>query len=116
MIIVSPKHKIFVAIQPLDFRKGAMAIASVCKQQFQLDPMSGHYFIFHNRRSTDIKILYYDNSGFCLWQKRLSKGRFSAWPTLDKPLVTLTPAQLHVLINNGDPTGAATPTPWSELD
>ena len=66
--------------------------------------MNGHYFIFHNRRKTDIKLLYYDSQGFCLLQKRLSSGKFSHWPEGPNPLVTLSSEQLQVLLNNGDPT------------
>lgn len=115
MISVSPKHRIFLAIAPIDFRKGLNAIARWCQQQLQQDPLQGHYFIFRNKRKTDIKLLYYDSQGFCLFQKRLSTGRFLHWPTADNPIVTLTPAQLQVLLYNGDPQGADERAPWQPM-
>ncbi len=90
MISVSPKHRIFLAIQPIDFRKGINTIAILCRCQLRQDPMSGHYFLFRNKRKTDIKLLYYDHQGFCLFQKRLSTGQFKHWPTAENPLITLT--------------------------
>ena len=116
MLSVSPKHRIFLAIAPIDFRKGINSIASLCQHQLRLEPKLGHYFIFRNRRKTDIKILYYDSQGFCLFQKRLSTGRFKYWPTADNPLVTLTPAQLQVLLYNGDPKQTQESEPWLPLD
>ena len=116
MLSVSPKHRVFLSIAPIDFRKGINAIARLCQQQLNLDPMQGHYFIFRNRRKTDIKLIYYDSQGFCLFQKRLSTGRFAYWPVADSPLVTLTPTQLQVLLHNGDPQNTREGDPWQTLN
>ena len=44
------------------------------------DPLSGHLFAFINRRATQIKVMYWDRSGFCIWSKRLEEGRLiSNW-------------------------------------
>lgn len=115
MISASPKHRIFLAIEPIDFRKGLDSIARLCQHQLQQDPTSGHYFIFRNKRRTDIKLLYYDSQGFCLFQKRLSTGRYQHWPTASAPLVTLTPAQLQVLIFNGDPQNTQDGVSWQPI-
>ena len=115
MISVSPKHRIFLAISPIDFRKGLDSIARLCKYHFNQDPTNGHYYIFRNKRKTDIKLLYYDSQGFCLFQKRLSSGRFNNWPTGSAPLITLTPAQLQVLIYNGDPHGTQDAASWKPI-
>lgn len=115
MLSVSPKHRIFLAIAPIDFRKGIDAIARLCQHQLHLDPKQGHYFLFRNRRKSDIKVFYYDSQGFCLLQKRLSTGRFHFWPTADNPLVTLTPAQLQVLLFNGNPNHTQESQPWRPL-
>jgi transposase len=115
VITVSPKHRIFIAIQPIDFRYGIDGIVKICRNKHSQDPMSGHYFIFRNKRKTDIKLLYYDSQGFCLFQKRLSKGRFNAWPTAASPMLTLTPSQLHVLIHNGDPAAVKADNTWRPI-
>lgn len=78
MLAITPKHKIFIAVQHIDFRRGLDGIAALCRQQWQLDPLSGHFFIFRNRKANSIKILAYDShsSGggftefFFLWTYR----------------------------------------------
>ena len=57
MLSVPQRHRIFLAVKPIDFPKGIDGIALLCKNQFSQDPMSGHYFVFHNKRKTDLKIL-----------------------------------------------------------
>ena len=48
--------------------------------ELQCDPLSGALFAFVNRRGTQIKVLYFDRSGFCVWAKRLERGCFiSDW-------------------------------------
>ncbi len=81
MISASPKHKVFLAIDPIDFRKGIDSISSLCRNKYHQSPQDGHYFIFRNKRKTDIKLIYYDSQGYCLFQKRLSTGKFKYWPT-----------------------------------
>ncbi len=115
MITISPKHRIFLAVQPIDFRKGIDAIARLCQQQFHQDPMSGHYFILRNKRKTDIKLLYYDAQGYCLFQKRLSTGRFKHWPNKPTMLVTLTSTQAQVLLNNGNPEAINLAPEWQPV-
>ena len=115
MISVSPKHRVFLAVEPIDFRKGINRIASFCQHHFQQDPITGHYFIFRNKRQTAIKLLYYDSQGYCLLQKRLSRGKFLFWPQADEPLLTLTPTQLQVLLYNGNPAATQEVSAWRPL-
>lgn len=116
MISVSPKHRVYLAIDPIDFRRGIDGITRLCRIKFQQDPMSGHYFVFHNKRKTDIKVLYYDSQGYCLFQKRLSSGRFLHWPKKQHSLITLTSAQLQVLIFNGNPALTDDGATWQRID
>ena len=48
---------------------------ALTRQQLQQDPLSGYLFAFINRRATQIKVLYFDRSGLCVWSKRLEQGR-----------------------------------------
>ena len=103
MLQVTPKHKVFLAVQFIDFRFGIDAIASLCQNKLQQDPMTGHFFIFRNRNATSIKVLAYDSQGFWLCQKRLSKGTFKCWPKSSYSIVSMSAAQLNLLLYNGDP-------------
>jgi len=49
----------------------------------QQDPLSGHLFTFINRRATQLKVLYFDRTGLCVWSKRLERGRLlSNWKAM----------------------------------
>ena len=98
MLTITAEHKIYIACQAVDFRKGIDGYAAVCRRQFNLDPFSGHCFIFRNRQHTAIKVLLYDGTGFWLCHKRLSKGRFKQWPTNPADVVTIHSSQLSRLL------------------
>ena len=53
---------------------------ALTRQALGCDPLSGELFVFINRRGTQMKVLYWDRTGFCVWAKRLEQGRFlSDW-------------------------------------
>lgn len=112
MLAVSPYSKILLAVEPVDFRKGIDALVRLCQHQLCQAPLDGQFFIFRNRRKTDIKILHYDRKGFCLFHKRLSTGRFKYWPTATTALIYLSEAELHVLLANGNPSSIEEQAPW----
>ena len=98
MISITPAHKIYIACQPVDFRLGIDGYAARCLSQLQLNPFSGHCFIFRNKRRTAIKVLLYDGSGFWLCHKRLSKGQFKQWPSQVNQVVLIDPTELGQLL------------------
>jgi len=66
--------------QPVDARKSFDGLYALTRNVLAQDPLSGNLFVFINRRATHIKVLYWDRTGFCIWNKRLEKGRFvSDW-------------------------------------
>ena len=65
---------------PVDMRKSYDGLYAVTRQGLGQDPLSGRLFVFINRRATQMKVLYWDRTGFCVWAKRLERGRFlSDW-------------------------------------
>jgi transposase len=74
----SDNLKVYLATGSTDMRKAINGL-SVLVDDLDLDPFSGHLFVFCNRRRTMLKILYWQVNGFCLWQKRLERERFQ-WP------------------------------------
>ncbi len=76
-------HRDFV-----DFRKSINGLAAIVETDMALPLMSGALFVFCNKGKDKLKILYWDNTGFALWYKRLEKDKFK-WPgKLSMPLQT----------------------------
>lgn len=105
MLTITHKHKVFLAVQPLDFRRRLNGSIAACRQQLELDPMSGHVFVFRNRKATTLRCIIYDNGGFWLSEKRLSKGTFKYWPKSSHDCFEMTPTQLNILVSNQDNFG-----------
>ena len=58
-------------------RKSFNGLIALVRTQLLHDPLSGQYFVFVNRRKTQMKMLYFSPSGYCLWAKRLEQGQFA---------------------------------------
>jgi len=101
VISLAPGTKVFLACRPVDLRNGFDGLASKAQQVIGADPFSGHLFLFRGKRGDYLKALYWDGSGLCLFAKRLEKGCF-VWPPIVDEAITLTPAQLALLIEAMD--------------
>jgi len=76
MLSFPPAVRIFVCTQLTDMRYGFDRLAMLAETVLGQDPLSGHLFVFFNRRGDRRKILFWDRSGFCLYYKRLEQGVF----------------------------------------
>ncbi len=101
MISVPGGVRVYLAMGRTDMRKGFDGLALQVQEVLKKDPYSGHLFLFRGRRGDRLKILYYDTNGLCLFAKRLQRGRF-VWPISRDGVVTLTPAQLSMLVEGLD--------------
>jgi len=68
--------RVFVCTQATDMRRSFDGLVHLAEQVMRQDPFSGHLFVFFNRRSDRVKVLYWDRSGPAIWYKRLEKGTF----------------------------------------
>ena len=103
MIHLTADTHILVAIAPADFRQGIDGLAAVCRHKLSANPRSGTVFVFINRNKTMVRALSYDGTGFWLMTKRLSKGKFRAWPSSNNNIEPLIAKQLRQLLSNNDP-------------
>ena len=93
---------VYLCRDPVDFRAGINGLSVLVEQTLKYDPFSRNLFGFVNKRRNQIKVLYWQRSGFCLWQKRLEEERFK-WPFhLDGPVVELTDEQFVWLLEGLD--------------
>lgn len=65
---------------PCDMRRSFDGLQAMVRQGLGANPLDGSLYVFINRRATQMRVLYFDRSGFCIWSKRLETGRFvSNW-------------------------------------
>lgn len=76
MFFPQDRVRVWLYAKPTDMRKQFDGLAALTRNQLNEDPMSGHLFVFINRRRTYMKVLYFDQGGYCLWCKRLEQGQF----------------------------------------
>src|SRR5438045_5485283 len=105
----------FVAIEPIDGRKGMEALVRLCQDKLAEDPFSGCVFIFRSRRGTSIRLLNYDGQGYWLAQKRLSKGRFAWWPESNSAAKRLEAYEAQLLMVAGDVSRVRAAPMWRRV-
>jgi transposase len=93
--------RIWLAAGITDMRRGFYGLSAQVQTVLEQEPYSGHVFVFRGRRGDLIKLLWFDGDGLCLFQKRLERGRF-IWPQADSGTVSLSRAQLSMLLEGID--------------
>lgn len=101
MIAPSSGTRVWLACGYTDMRKGMDGLAMLAQQGLSEDPFSGALFAFRGKRGGLVKLLWYDGQGMCLFSKRLEQGHF-VWPVTGTGRVSLTPAQLSMLLEGID--------------
>ena len=103
MISLPATVKIYLSTQPADMRKSFDGLKRLVEEFLEGDPLSGHLFVFRNRRGDRLKILYWDRDGLAIWYKRLEVGTFVFPQTVDqKAGVEVQPAELTMLLDGVD--------------
>lgn len=76
MLTLPSTVRIYMAAEPVDLRRGFDGLAAATRQIIRAEPLSGHLFVFMNRRANRLKVLLWQPSGFLLLFKRLEHGCF----------------------------------------
>jgi transposase len=79
MLTLPPSVRIYLAAGRTDLRRSIDGLSAIVRERFSMEPLSGHLFLFRNRRGDRLKVLVWDRSGFWVLYKRLERGTF-AWP------------------------------------
>jgi len=99
--MLSPAVRVYLATGTTDLRRSIDGLSMLVRDRLTLDPLSGHLFLFRNRRGDRLKVLAWDRSGFCVLYKRLEQGTF-AWPDDGTAVVEMRSSDLALLIAGVD--------------
>jgi transposase len=104
MLSVPGQVKIYLSLEATDMRKSFDSLAALVSESLELDPLSGHLFVFRSKRADRIKLLYFEQDGYALWYKRLEAGtfRFPKPCQPDQRRVTISAADLAMLLDGVD--------------
>jgi transposase len=97
--------RVFAYPAPVDLRKGYDGLYGLVKQGLNRDPLSGDLFLFSNRRRRGCKVLVWDGTGLCIFQKRLERGCFASLFRDDNKPVQLTSSELALYIEGCELVG-----------
>ena len=102
-----PATKIYLAAGATDMRKGFEGLYALVRNQLELEPLSGHVFLFSNAQRNRLRLLFWDGSGLWVCAKRLEKGRFR-WPEAQsgQVRVVLSHEEMALLLGGIDLAGS----------
>jgi len=101
MLAITTRTEIYLVAGATDLRRSFNGLTAIVQNHLGEDPLSGHVFVFCNRKRDRIKLLFWDRSGLWVCAKRLEKGTF-AWPLSGKPSIQLTTEELTLLLGGID--------------
>jgi transposase len=97
--------RVFAYPEAIDLRKGYDGLYGLVKQGLVRDPLSGELFLFVNKKRTGCKVLVWDGTGLCIFQKRLERGRFASPWKKEGTVVRLTSSELALFIEGCELVG-----------
>ena len=102
MLSISPERRIWLCTQPTDMRRSFDGLSALVRSHLGEDPTSGCWFVFINRRHTQIRVLAFEDGGYCLWSKRLEQGHFATLNCVGDNKRTLSRVEFLALIEGVD--------------
>src|SRR2546421_12988060 len=97
--------RILICTKYADMRRSFDGLAALVREHLGADPLSGHLFVFRNKRGDRVKLLYWDGDGYAIWYKRLEKGVFrfpQAKADAEIPSVHIRATDLAMLLDGVD--------------
>jgi transposase len=76
VFLSSAPRRILAYNEPVDMRKSFNGLVALVQSVLDEDPLCGSLFVFFNRRGNYMKLVTWDRTGYCLFAKKLERGRF----------------------------------------
>jgi transposase len=105
MFTLGATPPVYLATGPTDLRKGFNGLYGLIQSRWSRDPLGGEVFVFCNRKRDTLKIFFWEGDGLWVCAKRLEKGSFR-WPTAGEASVSMSGAQLQLLLSGIDLAGS----------
>jgi len=106
VIGLSRRVRVFAYTRPVDMRKQYDGLYALVVAELKADPLSGDLFLFTNRRRTRAKVLFWDGTGLCLYQKRIERGRFAPlWRGDEEESFEMTLSELALFLEGSTLAG-----------
>ena len=114
MILLPRAVRVYFATAPTNLRKSFEGLSNDVRTVLARDPLSGHVFVFLNRRRNQVKLLLWTRGGFTIVHKRLERGTFSfpAHVESGAESVAIDAHELSMLLEGIDMVHARTSARW----
>lgn len=114
MIVIPRAVRVYVATSPVSLRRSFEGLSNEVRAVLERDPLTGHVFLFLNRRRNQVKLLVWTRGGYTIVHKRLERGKFvfPARVTSDAASVEIDVHELSMLLEGIDVTRARTSKRW----
>jgi transposase len=114
MLTMPPSVRVYIAAQSTDLRKSFDGLSALVAQTFGQDPLCGHLFVFRNRRGDQIRVLFWDRTGYAILGKKLARGRFHLAREVPPGAthVEVESAELGLMLEGIDLSGAVRRKRW----
>lgn len=114
MLVIPRAVRVYFATAPVSLRKSFEGLSNEVRAVLARDPLSGHVFVFLNRRRTQVKLLVWTRGGYTVVHKRLERGKFvfASQVTVDAKSIELDVHELSMLLEGIDVTRAKRSARW----
>jgi transposase len=101
MLTFNDQAAVYLRTGATDMRKSINGLAAIVQNEMKLNPFEPGYYVFCNKTRRLLKLLYWDNTGFALWYKRLERYKFP-WPDDEDEVKKITAEQIRWLLSGID--------------
>lgn len=114
MLVIPRAVRVYIATAPASLRKSFEGLSNEVRAVLAKDPLTGHVFVFLNRRRNQVKLLVWTRGGYTIVHKKLERGKFvfTAKVTHDATSVELDVHELSMLLEGIDVARSRTSARW----